>query len=201
MVHELTLLFLPLFPQTPHERLVPTAWIHFIGVTAQPCTHPSPATITGKHEEGRGFTEHRRRRLHTYPYTCNINYSNSTESRHCTKISESRTGTGRSRNGGYPTTVVLDESGIQDEPPGDPRTLLWTVAFPIDKVLGATAAGSRDKDPPDSVRRSTVDDPDQGWSSDLGKQRGEEDMFKLRLVEYRMDPEGSRQLEPEGDRV
>ncbi|KAL0164259.1 hypothetical protein M9458_040012, partial [Cirrhinus mrigala] len=59
MVHELTLLFLPLFPQTRRERLVPTAWTHFTGVIAHPCTHPSPATVTGKHEEGRGFTEHR----------------------------------------------------------------------------------------------------------------------------------------------
>ncbi|RXN15385.1 interleukin-17 receptor B-like protein [Labeo rohita] len=45
--------------------------------------------------------------------------------------------------------------------------------------------------------RTTVDDPDRGRGSDLGRQRGEEDMFKLGLMKYRMDPEGSRQLEPE----
>ncbi|RXN19324.1 hypothetical protein ROHU_025778 [Labeo rohita] len=71
----------------------------------------------------------------------------------------------------------MDESGIQNEPPGDPRTFLRTVALPIDEVLGATAPGSRVKDPPDGVRRTTVNDPDRGRSSDLGRQRGEEDMF------------------------
>ncbi|RXN37355.1 hypothetical protein ROHU_013991 [Labeo rohita] len=108
-----------------------------------------------------------------------------------------RTGTRRSRDGGYPTTVVLDESGIQDEPSGDPRTLLRAVAFPINEILGATATGSRVKDPPNGVRRTTVNDPDRRRSSDLGRQRREENMLELGLVKHRMDPEGSRQLEPE----
>ncbi|RXN03288.1 beta-arrestin-1 isoform X2 [Labeo rohita] len=80
-------------------------------------------------------------------------------------LSDLSTGTGRSRDGGYPTTVVLDESWIQDEPPGNPRPLLRTVTFPVNKVLGATATGSRIKDSPDGVRRTTVNDPGRRWGS------------------------------------
>ncbi|RXN25309.1 hypothetical protein ROHU_021582 [Labeo rohita] len=95
----------------------------------------------------------------------------------------------------------MDESWIQDEPPGNPRPLLRTVTLPVDEILGATAPRARIKDSPDGIRRTTVNDPGRRWGRNLGRQRREEDMFELGLVENRMDPERCGQLEPEGDRV
>ncbi|RXN37773.1 low-density lipo receptor-related 8-like protein [Labeo rohita] len=53
----------------------------------------------------------------------------------------------------------MDESWIQNEPSGNPRPLLRAVAFPVYEVLGAPATGSRVKDPPNGVSRTTVHNP------------------------------------------
>ncbi|RXN39485.1 hypothetical protein ROHU_000134 [Labeo rohita] len=87
----------------------------------------------------------------------------------------------------------MDEGWIQNEPPGNPR--------PLNEILGATAPRTRIKDSPDGVCRTTVNDPGRRWGRNLGRQRREEDMFELGLVENRMDPEEFGQQEPEGDRV
>lgn len=101
---------------------------------------------------------------------------------------------------GWEDSVVHFLGWIQYEPPGDPRPLLWSVAFPVNQVLGTKALGSR-VDPPDSISRTTVNDPGQRGGRFLGRQRAEEDRFKLRHMERRVNMKGSRQLKLDGNRV
>lgn len=69
-----------------------------------------------------------------------------------------------------PTMVVLDVERIQDEAPGNPRSLCLAIAFPVDQILSSTAPASQGYAA--GIRRTTVNDTWWRRGGFLERQRG-----------------------------